>query len=106
MNAVTEDKPSWLPEHAGDCTGFWLRRRHGGYHVEWRDPVTRRIRSKKVGTTYTEAYEATRYLARKVRLGKPVTPTSARVPSRSIRPTTLPTGQGRRSILSTRRCQP
>ena len=77
MSAARRQQVGWLPEHERECEGFWLRSRNGGYHAEWRDPVTRKMRSKKVGVTYSEAFEGTRQLACRVRLGKPVAPTSA-----------------------------
>ena len=79
MSAVAHGRGGWLPEHQRECEGFWLRERNGGLHVEWRDPVTRRMRSKRVGTDYSEAYAATKQLSSMVRLGNSVAPKSATV---------------------------
>ena len=79
MSATRPPLTKWLPEHQQDCKGFWLRWRNNAYHVEWKDNVTGSKRSHRVGTTYSEAYEATKQLACRLRIGRPAAPKSATV---------------------------
>ncbi len=68
---------TYLPEHKDLFVGYFVRERNGAYHVQWRDPVTRRMKSLKAGYTYTEVVTFIMELKKKVSIGKPVVSTSA-----------------------------
>jgi integrase len=69
----------WIPAHKQELEGFWLRVRNNTYLVDFRDPLTRKMTTRTVGKEYMEAYQTTKRLACRVRLGKPPTPKRATV---------------------------
>jgi|GEM_PF-6122450 len=62
----------FLPEHEELGKGFFVRTRGGKYHLQWRDPITRKMRSRVAGTTYTEVIDLVRHIAVRTVIGSPV----------------------------------
>ena len=69
---ATLPKFEFHPEHKDACRGFSVRIKGGVYHIQWRDPVTRKMKSKRGGTTHTEVMETIGQLGARTSIGKPV----------------------------------
>lgn len=71
-NKQTLQEFHFLPEHKELYPGFFVRVRGNGYTVQWRDPITKKTRSKAAGATYTEVIETIRLIATRTAIGRPV----------------------------------
>lgn len=62
----------FLPEDQELFKGFSVRVKGDVYHVQWRDPITRKQRSKRGGVTYSQVIETIRAIAARTTMGQPV----------------------------------
>ena len=61
-----------LREHVELCRGFTVRIKGAVYHVQYRDPLTKRTKSRRGGITYTEVVETIREIKGRTAIGSPI----------------------------------